>query len=570
MRVKRINFLVLVIYVFLFLFIANKTFAFPTSLSITKIFDTDGIFTQVQIQSFIDGAILGNTKNLGFPLGYSHWIIPQFGIVDSIIIWVVGNLTPITNYGLLSIIGILTLLFNLGSMYYLGLKINQNRITAFVFGLIGLTTPFALNSLIHIHVMKIFIIPTILILLIQLIKKEKFSGLQILLYLILIFSASLFWINVLLAILLVLILIEFIDRFIFKSNSNILVIYFRIFLYVLIGFAYQAFLYLYNYSLMGVNDRFPWQSDVFSGKFSDVLVGSPFLNNLIPKLSNVVPGTSTEAWSIMLGLPLILGFIFAIYFILTSSFIKSGSQDELIQPLKQLTIVSILFFVLGGFSNLQASFFVLLGTTSPMRTWSRLSILVAILGLVIFYIIVENKTKKLYALLLATLVFTLSLIDLLSMEKYIDDKSNWADQEHYKSVAFIGENLSPCPVLQLPADTYLLPQGWLDNATRYYWTNMIPYIVLPEFNWTAATYTDSYGWTNVIEKLPIEIQPQDITSLAKTYCAIYFDKDFSQYQIDRQANLKGTIGLWPGLRISPELIPDYEDVRFSVYLIRNK
>jgi hypothetical protein len=205
-----------------------------------------------------------------------------------------------------------------------------------------------------------------------------------------------------------------------------------------------------------------------------------------------------------------------------------------------------------------------------MRTWSRLSILVAILGLVIFYIIVENKTKKLYALLLATLVFTLSLIDLLSMEKYIDDKSNWADQEHYKSVAFIGENLSPCPVLQLPADTYLLPQGWLDNATRYYWTNMIPYIVLPEFNWTAATYTDSYGWTNVIEKLPIEIQPQDITSLAKTYCAIYFDKDFSQYQIDRQANLKGTIGLWPGLRISPELIPDYEDVRFSVYLIRNK
>jgi hypothetical protein len=160
--------------------------------------------------------------------------------------------------------------------------------------------------------------------------------------------------------------------------------------------------------------------------------------------------------------------------------------------------------------------------------------------------------------------------DIKIMEKLVDNKNNWADQEHYKSVTFIGENLNPCPILQLPADTYLLPQGALDKALRFYWTNLIPYIVLPEFNWTSATYTDSYGWTNVIEKLPIEIQPQDLTSLSKDYCAIYFDKDFSQYQIDRQAGLKGTIGLWPGLRISPELIPDYEDTRFSIYLIKGK
>jgi len=570
MRMKSINFLVLTIYTFLLLFMSNKMFAFPTSLSLTKIFETDGIFTQVQIQSFIDGAIFGSTQNLGFPLGYSHWIIPQFGIVDSVIIWVLGNLTPITNYGLLSIIGILTLLLNLVSMYYLGLKINQNRTTAFVFGLIGLTTPFALNSLIHIHVMKIFIIPAILILLIQLIKKENFSKRQILMYMIFIFSASLFWINVLLAILLVLIIVELISRVIFRSNSKILIIYLKIFFYVLVGFAYQAFLYLYNYSLMGVNDRFPWQSDVFSGKFSDVLIGSPFLNNLLPRLSNLVPGTSTEALSIMLGLPLIFGFIFAIYFVLTSPLVKDESEDALVSPIRQLTIASILFFVLGGLSNLQASFFVLLGTASPMRTWSRLSILIAILGLVLFYLLIENKLKKFFALFFAAFIFLLSVIDVLSMEKLVDNKNNWAAQEHYKSVTFIGENLNPCPVLQLPADTYLIPQGALDKAIRYYWTNLSPYVILPKFNWTSATYTDSYGWTNVIEKLPIEIQPQDLTSLSKDYCAIYFDKDFSQYQIDRQAGLKGTIGLWPGLRINPDLIPDYEDTRFSIYLIKGK
>ena len=570
MRMKRINFLVLAIYSFLLLFISNKMFAFPASLSITKVFETDGIFTQVQIQSFIDGAIFGSTDNLAFPYGYSHWISPQFGPLDSLLIWILGNLTSISNYGLLSIIGILTLILNLGSMYYLGFKINKNRLTAFTFGLIGLTTPFAINSLIHVHVMKIFIIPTVLIMLIQLIRKEKFSKLHILVYTIFIFNAPLFWINVILAILLVLIVIELIDKFVFKSNSKILSTYLIALLYTSIGFVYHVILRAYNSLVMGVDDRYPWQSDIFSGKFSDVLVGSPFLNKLLPILSNVTPGISPEAWSIMLGIPLIFGFIFAVYFILTSSLIKSESEDELIQPLRQLTIVSILFFVLGGLSNLQASFFVLLGTGSPMRTWSRLSILIAILGLVVFYLLIENKMKKFFALIFAALIFLFSIIDLLSMEKYIDDKSNWAGQEHYKSVTFIEENLNPCPVLQLPADTYLLPQGALDKALRFYWTNLIPYIVLPEFKWTAATYTDSYGWTNVIEKLPTEIQPQDITSLAKTYCAIYFDKDFSQYQIDRQAGLKGTIGLWPGLRISPELIPDYEDVRFSVYLIRNK
>ena len=569
MSVKKMNSLVFIFYTFLLLYISNKMFAFPTSLSITKIFETDGIFTQVQIQSFIDGSILGSTDNLGFPLGYSHWLVPQFGLVDSIVIWLLGNLTSITNYGLLSIVGTLTLLLNLGSMYYLGFIINQSRITAFSFGLIGLTTPFALNSLIHIHVMKIFIFPTILILLIKFIRDERFTGLSIFIYIIMIFSVSLFWINVLVAIFMVLIVLEFIDKFIFKSGGLLIKSYLKIFAYVLIGLIFHAILYLYNYSLMGINDRFPWQSDIFSGKFSDVLVGSPFLNKIFPRLGDLLPGTSTEAWSIMLGLPLIIGFILAIYFILTSSLSSDKNTYDLIIPLRQFTIVSVFFFVLGGLSNLQASFFVLLGSTSPMRTWSRLSIVVAIAGLVIFYIVFERRLKLIYLQSLTVLLCILSIIDFVSLDKYIETKDNWVDQEQFKSVTYISQNLEPCPVLQLPADTYLLPQGALDKAYRYYWTNLIPYIVLPEFKWTAATYTDSAGWKSYIEKLPSELGKQDLITLSKNFCAIYFDRNFSQYQIDRQAGLKGTIGLWPGLRMSPELIPNFEDTRYSVYLIND-
>ena len=52
------------------------------------------------------------------------------------------------------------------------------------------------------------------------------------------------------------------------------------------------------------------------------------------------------------------------------------------------------------------------------------------------------------------------------------------------------------------------------------------------------------------------------------HASIVFDKNFSQYQIDRKAGLNMTQGQWPGLRISNSLLPEYEDTRYSVYIIK--
>jgi hypothetical protein len=70
-----------------------------------------------------------------------------------------------------------------------------------------------------------------------------------------------------------------------------------------------------------------------------------------------------------------------------------------------------------------------------------------------------------------------------------------------------------------------------------------------------------------LEKLPSTINNQALKEISSTYCAVLFDKDFSQYQIDRSAGLKGTIGLWPGLRIETSTKPQFEDKRFSVYIL---
>ena len=60
-----------------------------------------------------------------------------------------------------------------------------------------------------------------------------------------------------------------------------------------------------------------------------------------------------------------------------------------------------------------------------------------------------------------------------------------------------------------------------------------------------------------------------INNLKLKYCAIVFDKNFSQYQMDRKAGLKSTQGLWPGLRISNSVNSNFEDTRYSVYLIND-
>ncbi len=564
MKVSKYNVQLSLFYVTLTILIANKMYSFPSSLSALKIFETDGVFTQAQIQSFIDGAILGSTNHLGFPFGYSHWLSPQFSVLEAILIWFIGNTTSITNYGIISIIGLLTLILNLSSMHFLGSVLSKNRLTSLTFGIVGLTTPFALNSLMHPHVMKIFLIPIILVFLIKLVNKNRIRKRFIVILILSILGSSLFWINVMLAIFLILIFIQFLDVLIRNSKKDFLINYIKVGSYIFLGFITNTILYYYNSKLLGDRDRLAWQSDLFSGKFTDVLLGSPFLNRFVNQLKDVVPGSSPETWAMMLGIPLMIAFAIGVYF--SISFVSFNSGNELALALKQISIVSILFFVLGGLSNLQASFFVLIGSASPMRTWSRLSILVAILGLTLLYLTLnsrENKTR----IVSASLVF-LAFVDLLTISKLFESKSNWSEQEIFKATTFIKSELKPCPILQIPIDTYLVPQSAQDQGYRYYWSGLVPYVVLPDFKWTAATYTNSAGWKQ-LEKLPTLFTDETFAEISKTYCAILFDKNFSQYQIDRKAGLKSTQGLWPGLQIDSKMKPQFEDTRFSVYLLNS-
>ena len=72
-----------------------------------------------------------------------------------------------------------------------------------------------------------------------------------------------------------------------------------------------------------------------------------------------------------------------------------------------------------------------------------------------------------------------------------------------------------------------------------------------------------------IKNISSEIDYEESKNLKmQGYCAILFDKDFSQWQIERQASLDETIGRWPGLRMNLGE-PNFDNERYQVFLLTN-
>jgi len=340
--------------------------------------------------------------------------------------------------------------------------------------------------------------------------------------------------------------------------SNLL----KIYVTILIVFITNFINFLTHSNINGQNGRGAYHSDLFAGKLTDILLSSPFINHIIPNLEILKTG-GTE--SRFIGLPLSVFFFLVFLLLILYPVLKVELFS--IKLLFSFLQISLITFITGGFGNLQASIFVIFGQISPMRSWSRLSILIGILSFVLIFLFLQEKLKTVYLYSVMVFVLFFSVLDLTHLEKDSRFEPNIKQLEETSFLKYVDSNLKPCNVLQLPVDTYFIPQGALDQAWRYYWNGMIPYLALPDFKWTSAIYVDSPGWQE-LKKIPTDIDKSFFATISKNFCAVVFDKNFSQYQIDRQATLGPEPGVWPGLRIETGLTPDFEDTRFSVYLTK--
>ena len=534
-------------------------FNFPFSLNNNFIWEADGLLVQAQIQSIIDSGIFGKTDHLGYPFGFTQWNNPEISYLHALMIWVSSKFLPITTYGFLILITFTTIILNSLLFYYLSVQITRNRILNILFLLFGLLIPYSLYSLDHPHVITFYIYIAIIIILLKINNLD----LKNLIFLFVILLATNMFQLILITFIFSILAVVYSLHYLFtKENKFQIVNLLKIYITILIAFILNFINFLAHSSINGQNGRSAYHSDLFAGKLTDILLSSPLINQIIPNFEILKTG-GTEARFI--GLPFSIFFLLVFVLLILYPVLKVELFS--IKLLFSFLLISLLTFITGGFGNLQASLFVIFGQISPMRSWSRLSILIGILSFVLIFLFLQQKLKTTYLYFLMVFVLFFSVLDLTQLEKDSKFSPNIEGLEETKFLNFVDSNLKPCAILQLPVDTYFIPQGAVDQAWRYYWNGMIPYLVSPDFKWTSAVYVDSPGWED-LKKIPTDVDKSFFATIGKDYCAVVFDKNFSEYQIDRQATLSSTPGDWPGLRIGKDLIPDFEDTRFSVYLLK--
>jgi hypothetical protein len=543
------------------IFVSYLLFNFPFSLGTKFIWETDGLLAQAQIQSIIDSGVFALTNNLGYPFGFTQWNNPQVSYLHGLAIWILSKLFTFTSYGYLTLIAFFSVFLNSLFTFLLSKRLFRNLLFNYLFLVIGLLIPYSLYTIAQPHVITIYIYIALIILIIDI---DSLKNSSLIIFLIILFSTNMFQLINLVFIMSILIVIYLFNYLLNKSSwtqfRNLLSIY----LTIIFIFSLNFINFSWHSSISGQNGRNAYQSDLFAGKLTDLLFSSPFFSRYVPNLETMQSGTSGELR--LVGLPLVICIFFGIIFILV--YPNLTIKDNGITMLVSLFLIVFLTFITGGFGNLQASFFVLLGEVSPMRSWSRLSIFLGFTSLVLFISFLRSNFSARQMNVFASIFLLLALLDFSQIPR--DSKFEANDQKLEESgfINFIDKNLKPCPILQLPIDTYFLPQSSVDRGWRYYWNGMIPYVILPGFSWTAATYVDSPGWEG-LSSLPTEVDKESLNKLGGgDYCAIVFDKNFSQYQIDRKAGLNMTQGQWPGLLISNSLLPEYEDTRYSVYIIK--
>ena len=541
------------------IFVTYYLFDFPFSLNTSFVWGTDGLLAQAQIQSIIDSGIFGSTNHLGYPYGFTQWNNPEISYAHALIIWSLAKFFSITSYGFVTLIAFTSIFLNSLFMYVLASRIVKNRYLNYIFLLFGLLIPYSLYSLDHPHVITIYVY---IALIIMLIKIDSVSRNSIVFFLIVLLSTNMFQLITISFIASILTIAYLINFLIFRDNLNLLKNLLKIYFSILSVFLLNVFNYIFHSPINGENGRNAYQSDIFAGKLTDLILSSPFLSNFIPNSVDLQNGVSGEIRQV--GLPLVISIFFGLFFSIVYPSLQI--KDNEIKVLTSLFIITALTFITGGFGNLQASLFVIIGEVSPMRSWSRLSILLGLISLVLLVVFLSERFGPKITNFFASLILFLAILDFTQIPRDSKFEPNFNSVEEAGFIQYIDSKIDPCPVLQLPVDTYFLPQSFLDKGWRFYWNGMIPYVILSEFNWTAATYVDSPGWDS-LANLPTEIDQKTINILKSKYCAIVFDKNFSQYQIDRNAGLNFTPGLWPGLRISNSVISNFEDTRYSVYLI---
>lgn len=364
---------------------------------------------------------------------------------------------------------------------------------------------------------------------------------------------------------------------------------------LLAGFVVQLILTLRVPNANEANTRGPWDSNTFGGHLSDFLLASPLFDRLVPRMAELLGGASREFKPLgiiagIAGLVAVLVVLLGTAIARRTTLVRERQRDTV----SQLTIVTLLFFLVGGLGNLQAAAAVVVGTASPARAWSRLGLVLALMGCLWLGVFIEAWLRRRHrwlaagstgqasqkpvsndflVLSVAALVFLVWFIDTSATRLITFTTMGTATQTappqqfaEFGAIDYIVTNREPCPILQLPATDGLLVRtpAELKDLTRFYYRSYLPYLIAPTYFW-------SYGSVNAddlarVDDLAAQVQREGSAALAAAdvpYCAVLFDREAAM-NLDRKRRPL------PGSDVTRLGAPGFSNDRFDVFLLPDK
>lgn len=512
------------------------------------------------------GNLLGFTNEIGWPEGFSIWSYPLTGIGPILTYYILGlfktNFSIFFIYLLTSLIGNL---INMISAYWMIKPQVKNNIYSYIFALVvGLST-LIYYRIGHMPVIWFYFPLIILGLWLRYVSKPvKLTKLFFIIFIAGALSPA-WWVFVV-------IFFSFTISVIllgkFRQNRTNYIFWTTVWTVSFVSLLPTYVLYTFNKSFVGELARNQWESNTFGGRFSDLFLLSPTINSGLNLPQKLIDGVSPESSQNVIGIILAASFFVALIFALYNTLVPNPNYPG---DLTLLIFIIFMYFISGGLGNLQATLFTLINEASPARAWSRLLILISILGLYIFVKYLDSKNFKIKYILMISIFFaSLSILE-TSYSKTTDLKKIY-ELEEYLPVQYIQNNSDNCPILQIPLDTIPVPQDFtFQNGTDFFQNEYIPYLISPKNKWSLGGSPGSKHWKDQIS-LTREVNSLVASQLKeKGFCGMLFDKFFAQWQIERSAGLNRVTGEnsnsgdWPGITIEG-LVPSYENSRFQVYL----
>lgn len=509
-----------------------------------------------------EGNLLGISTNVGWPSGFAVWSNPAFGFGPYYLSLVISFFFESLNvYQLYFLVLALGLAISSFCGYWMAEKEFTTKFYPLFIGLLIGLSPFGLLRIGHMPVAW-FYFPVLFIGVVFRLNRGQIKKNTAFLILAIggIFS-PLWWTLATLLISIFIFITTLLKRQRFKQDfKNWITISMGVLVAALPTFSLMVL--SRNYS--GEGSRSPWQSDVFGGRFSDLVLSSPFLNDLFNLIEKLRDGTSPEGSTSFIGLVLGASAIILIIYLLN----ELNYSLDIPSDFKKLSLIVLLFFTAGGLGNLQAGIFVLFDQVSPARVWFRLGIVLGILGLYVLLKFIDSSdfSKPVTLTILISLI-AISILDLSYTQSKKFGKAE--DLVEYAPTKFLETKTNKCPVLQIPIDTYPLMQDFLgQEGGKFLFSQMIPYTLSSNNKWSLVATPNNNYW-KTYKEIPSEINSENVKYIAQNgFCAILFDKDFSSWQIERNAGLDFTPGAWPGLRVNLQDV-DFENERYQVYLLNN-